>query len=78
MAIYETKIGGLPYEAMEITIKIGENISDPAEGTALVWENQQSAGNIFFDTPRSFRGTLLRNLPNPDGPMAFEGVLAAE
>jgi hypothetical protein len=78
MAIYETKIGGGPYEPMEIIIKIGNNISDPTEGTALVWDNQQSAGNIFFDTPKSFRGTLLRNLPNPDGPMSFEGTLVEE
>jgi len=78
MAIYKTQIGEGPYEPMEIIIKIGENVSDPTEGTTLVWNNQQSAGNIFFNSPKSFRGTLFRNLPNPDGPMTFEGVLLEE
>lgn len=75
MAIYNTKIGDGPYEPMEITIKIGENISNPTIGTQLIWENQQSAGNISFNTKETFRGMLLRNLPNPDGPMTFEGIL---
>ena len=75
MAIYNTKIGDGPYEPMEIVIKIGENISSPTSGTLLNWENQQSAGNIRFITPERFEGVLFRNLPNPDGPMEFEGVL---
>ena len=77
MATFSTKTPYGPYADLEINLKLGDHESDPKlsglQGLRVTWDNSQSKGEIFFDTETHFAGTLFRNLPNPDGPVTFEG-----